>query len=555
MLHTLKFAVFTFLSVGLSFGEFLEIDTAGNFKLHGEKFIIKGFNYYPSNYGWCAMELWDTTEIKTELEKAVYLGANTIRFFVDYSFSVDSTEELNKVDSVESYHLPTPQYINSVKTFLNLLGQYQLKAIVTLFDYMPGWAYIDNGGSLQWAAKAYIAELTSHLKNDTNIAVYDILNEGDNLVDTTDSIPSFDDVLKFYREMADTLNKLDTNHLITAGFCNIEFVEHTKDFVDFISFHYFDDPNCLGPKIRDLKNTINPKQPVVLEEIGYTSFNKEILQTHAVWTLSGLDICLNYENLNGVMIWTLTDFNDPTVSRTHGIPGNVEEQKRFGVFNTDLSEKHHASAIRKYFTGQNTINNRLTFKYSKIRYEPDSADAKCLGVAVRDVIKFYDSDSLLLDSLLIGTPQFNKLQGCGWYYNETWNPIMGQWMGNLDSITNLYMNFPGITKYFTISLDPEHDSTELIISYDTELLDSIMVRNGAHTYTIPGPRVIPVKEMLNKYHGLNNFKPEKAEVFNLRGQKINIKFAGNKPILSGLPMGIYLIRMSNQERKRLLLIQ
>jgi len=47
--------------------------------LNGERFILKGYNYLPRDYGWTDMTTWDWEEVDREFALAKAYGANTIR--------------------------------------------------------------------------------------------------------------------------------------------------------------------------------------------------------------------------------------------------------------------------------------------------------------------------------------------------------------------------------------------------------------------------------------------------------------------------------------------
>ena len=56
------------------------------FVLGGSPFVMKGFNYYPRDYGWTSMLDWDWKAVDRELALAASLNANTVRTGIDVLF-------------------------------------------------------------------------------------------------------------------------------------------------------------------------------------------------------------------------------------------------------------------------------------------------------------------------------------------------------------------------------------------------------------------------------------------------------------------------------------
>jgi len=110
-------------------------------KLQGDKFLyknklfkLKGFNYYPRDYGWRIFEAWDEdkSEVDFELHLAQDLNCNCLRTFVNYQYSTDNINYQYSKDYVNL----DPAYVDHVKEFLAVADEYGLKVILSLFEYV-----------------------------------------------------------------------------------------------------------------------------------------------------------------------------------------------------------------------------------------------------------------------------------------------------------------------------------------------------------------------------------------------------------------------------------
>lgn len=484
--------------------EFLTIEN-GQFMLNNEPFIMKGFNYFPRNYHKSSMVTWDWNEVDTELALGKILGSNVVRTFIDYGFSTDSlgkgdyNDGINDIWEVENYYKPTRQYISAINNFLDIAYKHELNVIFSLFDYMPGWAFIDQREQYIGLAKIYLDSLIGYFKDDSRIVAWDILNEGDLLTEKYGT--PFPKILEFYKEMYNTIDSLDSNHAVTAVFGNIDSVYMSEDLVDFISFQFPDsDQAYYGQIIRKLKSTIQDKEkPIISAEFSHsTKYAKGASEReHTIRMANYYDHCLNVERskLNGALFWTLTDFSEhPKTELTRlMIPVPIGERFEFfkGVLDTTLKEKTSFDVIKRYYTKRYNVEDRLDFQYSKIKKPSisDSLDKRHFAVTFHDKIEFLDKDSSVIDIISFSdTTMAKHLPGKGWYLLEDWSNYWGYWgqkAGNLDSVSSMYITPPDSTYFIKLRLEADSLNNKLTILMSGLPLDSINLTMNPLDYTIP----------------------------------------------------------------------
>jgi endo-1,4-beta-mannosidase len=392
---------------------------------------MKGFNYFPRNYAWGAMTEWDWSEVEFELAWGASLGANTVRTVIDYGFSTNNPDHEGNL--VAMAH-PTPEYIAAMQHFLAISDRYGLKVIFTLFDFMPGWFFIDQGR--HDIAGAYLGELLPHFTDDARIVAWDILNEGDLLPEKFGT--DINRVLDFYRAMSEQVKSLAPNHLITAGFGKIDRAHLSEDFVHFVSFHYYEDQATFTRDIQALRGRLSRPLPIVAQEFGYPSAGNPWagLSAHTVRLGGYLDIALMSEELAGALFWMLTDLNPPRTSLTRAYDVNQLDLK-YGVFDGLFHQKLSYTSVRKFFTGVYNPSRRIRFRYTQEPTPFSPQDGRYLAIGFL-YLRFVDANGSTIAELNFGSKHTNQFQGQGWYPTETW----GQWAGSLDKTATLYLSFP-----------------------------------------------------------------------------------------------------------------
>ncbi|MEZ4675111.1 MAG: cellulase family glycosylhydrolase [Caldilineaceae bacterium] len=188
--------------------------------LNHEPYTVAGINYYPQASPWT--KFWpeyDPAQTALDLAQIRGLGLNTVRIFLSYA-DFGGAEVL-------------PERRAQLGDFLAQAEQTQLQVIITLFDH-----HTDHHPAT-WAADArHLATLIPEFANHTAILAWDIKNEPDRDYGYN-SQALVDGWLRF---VARHVRYHDPNHLITIGWSTPEAATALTDIVDFVAFHYFDQP-------------------------------------------------------------------------------------------------------------------------------------------------------------------------------------------------------------------------------------------------------------------------------------------------------------------------
>jgi hypothetical protein len=466
-----------YLLTTANFAQAANIDNAfvqvkgDRFILNKQPFVMKGFNYYPSHYGLASMTEWDWNEVDKELAAGASLGANTVRAFIDYGYSVGDPDY--SLGVATHYHL-TPEYLVALNKFLTIANKHGLKVIFGLFGYMPGYQFKKEGDNA--TPKKYLAELVTHFVNDPRIMAWELMSEGDLMPKKFGT--DYAQVERFYEDMSKVARQYDPNHLTTIGFADISMAYTVQDLVDFISFHYYPDPALLTPQINNLRNKLNHPMPIVEAEFGSPAQGKPgaSLSRHMVNLGANLDIALNFEHLAGALFWQLLDLDVPKTALNR--MGEKQSHLKFGVFDENLQAKPSATLVRNFFTHEYNLNNKITFKYTEANKTP--LGYRVLAVKIGGM-QFLDENHSVLKALAFGTIEANLLQGQGWYANEAG----GQWLGNINKTSTLYINIPASTKYIVLqNVVSASASNKLQLWIKNRLIGVVTVFKQPNNYTI-----------------------------------------------------------------------
>jgi hypothetical protein len=313
------------------------------FVLEGQEFVPRGVNYYPAENVW--LEMWKNFNgkvIKKDMELIKDLGANTVRIFIPFKeFGKGNVKisELEKVDTV-LYHAK----------------ENNLKVIVTLFDFIHDYS-LEN-----WSkSDRQLERFLKRYKNNETIFAWDIKNEAN--LDYADHGEEFvEDWITFMLQRA---KKYDPNHLITLGWNKPEVADRFSNVVDFVSFHYYEDPIHLGKKIDDLQAKIGEK-PLLLEEFGMSSY-------HSIFYQQSKDEIDQYNYIAntrkilqekgdiGYLVWTLHDFKEiPNYVVGKGFFAK-KVQRDFGLYNRKGATKPAAELIK----AEANLNEKNQFRVGK----------------------------------------------------------------------------------------------------------------------------------------------------------------------------------------------
>jgi Cellulase (glycosyl hydrolase family 5) len=442
---------------------------SGNgFVLDGQPFVMKGFNYFPRDFGWSSMTDWDWTEVDQEMALANSLGANTIRVMIDYGYSTGHPDEIWSQDDEQKFQKPTPAYLDAMQQLLVVADSHGLKVVFCLFDYMPSWAFIDRADYP--TASNYLAALVPAFAGDPRIAAWSVHNEGDLIAEKFPAV-GLDKVIQFYAAMAAKIRSVDSQHLITADFGRIWNAHLAQDFVDYTSFHYYDDPAVLPREIAALRGRLTRPMPIVAGELGRASDGNQWSTTATQTVALGgyLDTALRGDApLAGALVWLLMDQNTPKTDL------NRQRDKgsfKFGMYDGNLQPKPAAAVVQQYFSGGCGPGQRIELRFPNAPTTPLANSQRDLQVGVRDVT-LLRSDGSPISHVQFGTPEANLLEGRGWFDNETW----GQWAGAPDRTASLCMVVPEDAQALSIQAQSVQPDIELQVWYLGVLRGSVVLQ-------------------------------------------------------------------------------
>lgn len=311
------------------------------FFYRGTRFPIQGFNYYPRTHPWKTFNIgeWEPGAVERELQLGASLGANVVRTFIDFQFSLDNTRAQQPIDN---YYAPITRYVDNVREFLDIAARFDLQVIVSLFDSMD-WSLYQPQNS--WIAEEYVKAWIPLFANDTRIMCWDLQNEPDKAI----RLVGPDLVIPFFKRISAVIRGMDPNHLQTIGWIDRARAQHFPDLddsLDFWCFHFYDTLDRLNSLLQFYKSRTT--KPVLLEEYGLATGGPGPDGQH-----TELDQALHYSSvlamiennkMCGSVFWVLTDF-PVGLAGNPPIPGDSPEN-HFGIFRLDYTEKPAATIIR-----------------------------------------------------------------------------------------------------------------------------------------------------------------------------------------------------------------
>jgi tetratricopeptide (TPR) repeat protein len=286
--------------------------------LNGEPFRLHGLNYYPRHTPWDRfLTQADPAEMAAELDLIASAGFNSLRLFLWYQpmFTCQNGQTL-----------PDEAAFGKLDALLALAAQHNLKVILTLNDlpdlYFTPLYTADTTSPLM---TAYIVRRYHH---NPTILAWDVRNEAD--LDhgvTFQGRFTTEQVVGWLARESVVIRENDPNHLITAGWWGNPL--ETEPYVDFLSFHLWDDANKLAEHAAEYQAASG--KPILLEETGYATWG-EYDEAGQAEFLPRVTQTAEELNLAGWMIWTAFDLQPKP-----GQPENAEHH--FGLWRLDLSPK------------------------------------------------------------------------------------------------------------------------------------------------------------------------------------------------------------------------
>ncbi len=315
------------------------------FFLRGERFPIRGFNYYPQLHPWKMFNVgeWEPAVTERELRIGASLGANVVRAFIDFNYSIPSSPTPTPLDA--NAVTPLAQYVANARGFLDIAGRLNLKVILTLLDSLAFEMYNPANFPL---IETYLRALVPQFARDPRIMCWDLQNEPDKAIRTVGDST----VIPFFQRVSKIVRALDPLQLQTIGWIDRargQYLPALNDYLDFFCFHYYDAVDRLDSLIKFYKT--QTRKPVMLQEFGlptggpppegrYTEMDQVIHYNAVLKILDDNQLC-------GSVFWCLNDF-------PIGLAGNPpiktdSAENHFGVLRLDYGEKPVTQVLRQYW--------------------------------------------------------------------------------------------------------------------------------------------------------------------------------------------------------------
>ena len=293
-----------------------------------KELAIKGINYYPQATPWDMFgDGFDTEIISNDFKIIKEAGLQSIRIFVQYDDFGKANVKADKLKKLEQT--------------LDIAALYDLKVMVTLFDFYGDYSVLD------WTLNRRHAQtIVSKLKDHTALYAWDIKNEPNLDFESRGK----EHVIAWLDMMTNFVKSTDTQHPVTIGWSNAESAPILKDRVDVVSFHFYEDLDSLEEVYRSLKSQI-PQKPIVLSEFGISSYkglwnplgNSE--KDQEAYHKKAQEMIT--KNKISFMSWTLYDFVEIPTEVVGSLPWRKNNQKQFGFIDEKGDEKPAFQYISK----------------------------------------------------------------------------------------------------------------------------------------------------------------------------------------------------------------
>lgn len=297
-------------------------------KTSAAKIDLKGINYYPQRNPWDTFN--DTLSVDTinnDFKLISGSGMNAVRLFVDFSDFGNGN--------------PSPERLERLKAILDLAQANELQVVLTLFDFYGDYSLAN------WPAAANLIEiLYKAVGEHPAIHSWDLKNEPD--LDYKHQ--GQEQVEAWLRFVADQLRMQGVTQPITIGWSNPEAAKQLTELVDYVSFHYYLDPEDLAEAAQQLSSITD--KDLVLQEFGMSTYSglwapfgnsQEDQQEYYETVLSQ---CAKSEL--SFLAWTLYDFEEVPSRVTGWKPWIKKKQANFGLLDQMGIEKSAFKTLKSH---------------------------------------------------------------------------------------------------------------------------------------------------------------------------------------------------------------
>jgi endo-1,4-beta-mannosidase len=149
-------------------------------------------------------------------------------------------------------------------------------------------------------------------------------------------------VIDWLAQTSEQVRDLDPNHLVTAGW--LFDAESTAPYVDFVSFHHWQDAAELARRILALHEATD--KPILLEEFGFSTFRAS--EEEQARSISEIIQQADQSGLLGWLVWTAFDFPLEATCIPPACPSQDNAEHHFGLWRTDYGAKAAVDTIVRH---------------------------------------------------------------------------------------------------------------------------------------------------------------------------------------------------------------
>ncbi len=300
--------------------------------LDGERFVVRGLNYYPIEYPFWKFLQVDNATLAWDVELMAEAGINTLRIFVwnDALFTCPNDGAV-----------PIPSQIARLDWVIQTAALRGLYLVVTLHE-QPDPARPPLYGD-PTSVIAQTAYLVQRYKDEPAILAWDLRNAGDadyqgGVIGGVERQAHVErrDVLDWLIRTAAAVRAIDERHLITAGWHTD--AAATFPAVDMVSFQHWREPDDLYERVRTLRDQTD--KPLLLIAVGYDSQTRNESQQSAALrrALTIAEETVAWGETAGWLVWTAFDFVPISPCETASC-ADEDIPHHFGMWHTDRSPK------------------------------------------------------------------------------------------------------------------------------------------------------------------------------------------------------------------------
>lgn len=274
---------------------------------------IRGVNYYPSDFPW--KEFWrnfDKVNLQEDLNRIKDLNLNSLRIFIPYEIFGGGHPDENRLQDLE--------------TLLDLCEANELKVILTLFDFPVGFDLANYP-----AYRKHLKIILNRFKDHPAIVSWNLKNEPDIDYQYYDT-ERVKDWLAF---IVDEAKKIAPSEIFTIGWADPRNASYLSNHLDYVSIHYYENPNNFKSIIHKLQEQIGNKQ-ILVEEFGQSSYSSfwfpfSSSEKEQAVVINQLDRQMTEMNIPS-LVWCLNDYQNLNNEVFGWKPWVRKAQSNYGLY-------------------------------------------------------------------------------------------------------------------------------------------------------------------------------------------------------------------------------